>query len=169
MRRDGVDAAFSEYFAAFFGGGMRVCPGAVPDDGTAQVVVVGPATRMTFLKVFPKVFSGRHLDHPLVTTYRGSKITIDGDPATMWADGDELGPLPDTITVHLDAGYDSAATRDLLTELGCDVRLVPTSHPAVDIVPFQLLTVDVAEARGVDPDVIRRDEEPWARARRAYE
>ena len=27
--------------------------------------------------------------------------------------------LPDHITVHLDAGYDSAKTRDLLTELGC--------------------------------------------------
>jgi IS5 family transposase len=28
--------------------------------------------------------------------------------------------LPDDITVHLDAGYDSAKTRDLLDELGCD-------------------------------------------------
>lgn len=28
--------------------------------------------------------------------------------------------LPDQITVHLDAGYDSKKTRDLLTELGCD-------------------------------------------------
>ncbi len=27
--------------------------------------------------------------------------------------------LPDRITVHLDAGYDSAKTRDLLAELGC--------------------------------------------------
>lgn len=27
--------------------------------------------------------------------------------------------LPDRITVHLDAGYDSAKTRDLLHELGC--------------------------------------------------
>lgn len=27
--------------------------------------------------------------------------------------------LPDEITVHLDAGYDSTKTRDLLTELGC--------------------------------------------------
>jgi glutamine---fructose-6-phosphate transaminase (isomerizing) len=56
-----------------------------------------------------------------------------------------------------------------LRELGCDVRLVPTSHPAVDIVRFQLLTVDLAEARGVNPDRIRWDEEPWDRARRAYE
>lgn len=28
--------------------------------------------------------------------------------------------LPDQITVHLDAGYDSATTRDLLDTLGCD-------------------------------------------------
>ena len=38
-----------------------------------------------------------------------------------------------------------------LRELGCDVTLVPTRHPVVDIVPFQLLTIDLAEARGVDP------------------
>lgn len=56
-----------------------------------------------------------------------------------------------------------------LGELGCDVTLVPTRHPAVDIVPFQVLTVDLAEARGVDPDPIRQDEERWARARAVYE
>jgi hypothetical protein len=29
---------------------------------------------------------------------------------------DELRPLPETVTVHLDAGYDSAATRQTLAE-----------------------------------------------------
>ena len=52
--------------------------------------------------------------------------------------------------------------------LGCDVTLVPTSHPVVDVVRFQLLTLDLAELRGVDPDRIRRDDERWARARAAY-
>jgi glucosamine--fructose-6-phosphate aminotransferase (isomerizing) len=52
--------------------------------------------------------------------------------------------------------------------LGCAVTLVPTRHPVVDIVPFQLLTVDLAEARGVNPDRIRTDDERWARARAAY-
>lgn len=52
--------------------------------------------------------------------------------------------------------------------LGCDVTLVPTVHPVVDIVRFQLLTVDLAEARRVDPDRIRRDDERWDRARAAY-
>ena len=55
-----------------------------------------------------------------------------------------------------------------LEVLGCDVTLVPTRHPVVDIVRFQLLTVDLAAARGVNPDRIRRDDDRWARARAAY-
>jgi glucosamine--fructose-6-phosphate aminotransferase (isomerizing) len=56
-----------------------------------------------------------------------------------------------------------------LEELGCDVTLVPTANPVVDIVRFQVLTVALAEQRGVDPDLIRRDDERWARARAAYD
>ena len=41
-------------------------------------------------------------------------------------------------------------------------------HPVVDIVPFQLLTLDLAEARGVDPDSIRWDDPRWKAARDAY-
>jgi glucosamine--fructose-6-phosphate aminotransferase (isomerizing) len=51
-----------------------------------------------------------------------------------------------------------------LRELGCEATLVPTRHPVVDIVPFQLLAVDLADARGIDPDRIHRDDVPWARA-----
>lgn len=43
-----------------------------------------------------------------------------------------------------------------LEKLGCEVTLRPTSHPVVDIVHFHLLTLAVAEARGIDPDPIRR-------------
>ncbi|HEX5028542.1 MAG TPA: SIS domain-containing protein [Gaiellaceae bacterium] len=56
-----------------------------------------------------------------------------------------------------------------LGELGCDALLVPTTHPVVDIVRFQLLACDLAEARGVDPDMIRWDEDPWDRARQAQD
>jgi glucosamine--fructose-6-phosphate aminotransferase (isomerizing) len=55
-----------------------------------------------------------------------------------------------------------------LRELGCEVTIVPTRHPVVDIVPFQLLTVDLAEARGTDPDLIRWDDPRWKAARDAY-
>ena len=56
-----------------------------------------------------------------------------------------------------------------LGELGCDALLVPTTHPVVDIVRFQRLTCDLAEARGIDPDMIRWDEDPWNRARQAQD
>jgi glutamine---fructose-6-phosphate transaminase (isomerizing) len=55
-----------------------------------------------------------------------------------------------------------------LRELGCDVTLLPSRHPVVDIVPFQRLTLELAAARGIDPDLIRRDEPRWQRARDAY-
>ena len=55
-----------------------------------------------------------------------------------------------------------------LGELGCEVTFLPTAHPVVDIVRFQLLTVDLADAHGIDPDLIRWDEEPWDRARKSY-
>ena len=51
-----------------------------------------------------------------------------------------------------------------LRELGCETALVPTRHPVPDIVPFQKLAVALADARGVDPDRIRRDDERWAAA-----
>jgi fructoselysine-6-P-deglycase FrlB-like protein len=43
-----------------------------------------------------------------------------------------------------------------LETLGCRVELIPTRHPVVDIVRFHLLTLAVSEARGIDPDPIRR-------------
>jgi glutamine---fructose-6-phosphate transaminase (isomerizing) len=59
-----------------------------------------------------------------------------------------------------------AAAAAALRELGCDVDLVPTRHPVVDIVLFQRLTVELAEARGREPDRIRRHDPRWAAAAR---
>ena len=68
-----------------------------------------------------------------------------------------------------DRGAERAgAAERALRELGCEVKVFPTTHPVVDIVRFQRLTVDLAAARGVDPDLIRWDEEPWDRARKSY-
>ena len=58
----------------------------------------------------------------------------------------------------------AAGAAAALRELGCETTLVPTVHPVADIVRFQLLTLDLAEARGVDPDKIHRDDPRWARA-----
>jgi glucosamine--fructose-6-phosphate aminotransferase (isomerizing) len=52
-----------------------------------------------------------------------------------------------------------------LRTLRAEVVLVPSRHPVVDVVFFHLLTLAAAEARGVDPDPIRRTPgSPWAEA-----
>lgn len=61
----------------------------------------------------------------------------------------------------------AAAAAAALRELGCETTLVPTRHPVVDVVLFQRLTVALAEARGREPDRIRRHDARWAAASRA--
>jgi glucosamine--fructose-6-phosphate aminotransferase (isomerizing) len=85
-----------------------------------------------------------------------------------------LAAIDPTVRCFVLEGEGRAAERAVdamraLGELGCDALLVPTVHPVVDIVRFQLLTCDLAEARGVDPDMIRWDEAPWDRARQAQD
>ena len=84
-----------------------------------------------------------------------------------------LAAIDETVRCFVLEGEGRAAARSAeavaaLRELGCDVTLVPTRHPVVDIVPFQLLTLDLAAARGVDPDLIRWDDPRWLRARESY-
>ena len=85
-----------------------------------------------------------------------------------------LAAIDETVRAFVLEGEGRAAERAAgavraLEELGCETTLVPSVHPVVDIVRFQLLTLDLAEARGVNPDKIRRDDERWERARAAYE
>jgi glucosamine--fructose-6-phosphate aminotransferase (isomerizing) len=61
----------------------------------------------------------------------------------------------------------AAAAAAALRELGCDVDLVATRHPVVDVVRFQRLTVELAERRGREPDRIRRHDPRWAAAAKA--
>lgn len=80
-----------------YGGGMRICSAARLDDGLLDVTVVGECSRTTLLRVFPRVYSGTHLDHPAVTAHRVSRVTLEAPGVTGYADGEPLGPLPLTV------------------------------------------------------------------------
>jgi glutamine---fructose-6-phosphate transaminase (isomerizing) len=84
-----------------------------------------------------------------------------------------LAAVDESVRCFVLDGEGRAAERALdavaaLRALGCDVTLVPTRHPVVDIVRFHLLVLELATAGGLNPDLIRRDDERWARARAAY-
>jgi glucosamine--fructose-6-phosphate aminotransferase (isomerizing) len=81
-----------------------------------------------------------------------------------------LAAVDQSVRAYVLEGEGRAAQRAhdavaALETLGCETTLVETRHPVVDIVRFQLLTLAIAEARGIDPDPIRRTAgSPWAAA-----
>jgi glucosamine 6-phosphate synthetase-like amidotransferase/phosphosugar isomerase protein len=80
-----------------------------------------------------------------------------------------LAAVDETVRAYVLDGPRAADAVRALEALECETTLVPSLHPVVDIVFFQLLTLAAAEAQGVNPDPIRTDEERWKRARAAYD
>ncbi len=84
-----------------------------------------------------------------------------------------LAAIDEKVRVFVLEGEGRAAERaadvvKALGEIGAETTLVPTTHPVVDIVRFQMLAVELAERRGVDPDKIRWDDPRWDAARQSY-
>ena len=81
---------------------MYVCPQAQLHDGLFDVMVLEPVSKVEFLKVFPKVYSGSHISHPKVRIIRTKKIKITAN-AIAYADGERIGPAPITAECISDA------------------------------------------------------------------
>jgi diacylglycerol kinase (ATP) len=86
-----------------YGGGMLVCPQAQINDGLFDVMILEPVSKIEFLKVFPRVFSGSHITHPAVKTYKTQKISIIAQ-AVAYADGERIGQAPVSAECIASAG-----------------------------------------------------------------
>jgi diacylglycerol kinase (ATP) len=86
-----------------YGGGMRVCPDARVDDGLLDVTVLGPISKLEFLRVFPTVYKGTHVHHPAVTVRRARQVSLTSPGVTAYADGERVSVLP----VHTEAVPDA--------------------------------------------------------------
>ncbi|MEP7158014.1 MAG: diacylglycerol kinase family protein [Chloroflexota bacterium] len=83
-----------------YGGGMRVAPGATLTNGELEICVVGDMPKQEFLRAFPRVFRGTHVDHPAVTMLRGREVYIEADrPLRLIGDGEWCGSLPATVAI----------------------------------------------------------------------
>lgn len=83
----------------YYGGGMRISPKSVPDDGVLDVLaMVGP--RRVACTTLPTVYRGRHLPHRHITELRGQKIVVESAvPLLVEADGEMLGTTPATFEI----------------------------------------------------------------------
>jgi diacylglycerol kinase (ATP) len=82
------------------GGGMKVTPTAIVDDGLLDILIVGPLSRIQFLRIFPRVFAGTHINDPRVNIIQAKKIRLESEGVYAYGDGERVGPLPVDIEVR---------------------------------------------------------------------
>jgi YegS/Rv2252/BmrU family lipid kinase len=83
----------------YYGGGMMICPNAKVDDGIFDIVFLRKVTRRTLLRVFPKVYDGKHITHKAVVEIEAPSIDISNTIDTIWqVDGEIIGNTPVKVT-----------------------------------------------------------------------
>jgi len=79
----------------FFGGGMKICPDAEPDDGLFDVLMLGDLSKRDLVANMPKLYRGTHLPHPKAELLRGASVTVDSEqPLPIELDGEQPGTTP---------------------------------------------------------------------------
>lgn len=84
----------------YFGGGMKISPHSVPDDGVLELTVVNRLSRLKLLLVFGTVFSGKHLRFKEVHQLKGIRFSLSADqPVYRHVDGDSAGRTPEDRSI----------------------------------------------------------------------
>jgi len=78
----------------WYGGGMKVCPGADPADGLFDVTVVGPMSRLELIRSRPLLTAGTHIENAAVTVHRAARVELSSPGVSTYADGEPVAPLP---------------------------------------------------------------------------
>lgn len=109
-RRLRLTGPFGEIAGAFFlvaignatsyGGGMRITPDALLDDGSFDLCIVEDLPRLSVLTLLPKTFSGGHVGHPAVRFLRTASVDVASDePLDVYADGEPATRTPARLDV----------------------------------------------------------------------
>lgn len=84
--------------ARYYGGGMKILPEAVLDDGWFDLAWGDDLGRLELVRLVGKIYSGGHVGHPKVTFGRCRRIEATSDqPVAFHLDGDVAGNLPVTF------------------------------------------------------------------------
>ena len=84
----------------FFGGGMKMCPQAEPDDGVFDVLTIGDVTKRDLAVTMPKIYRGTHLPHPKAELLRGRAVSVASEaPIPIELDGEQPGTTPASFEV----------------------------------------------------------------------
>jgi diacylglycerol kinase (ATP) len=78
-----------------YGGGIRIVPDALIDDGVLDVCIVHRTSRLQLLMTLPRVYNGTHVRKAFVETGRGRRFRFESDqPLDVYADGESVTTTP---------------------------------------------------------------------------
>jgi YegS/Rv2252/BmrU family lipid kinase len=99
-----INAEFCFLFACntrYTGKAMKMAPMASLTDGKIDLLIAKKASRLTLLGLFPKVFSGKHIDSPLLQYVQTSHLKIETEkPEIVNIDGEIKGNTSLEILMH---------------------------------------------------------------------
>jgi diacylglycerol kinase family enzyme len=84
----------------YTGKGMKMAPLARLDDGLLDLIIVRKAGRIKLLRMFPKIFSGKHIADPIVEYRQVKTFSIYPEKqSTLNIDGEMLGNTPVKVEI----------------------------------------------------------------------
>lgn len=85
----------------YCGGGMRLAPDALADDGFFDLVTIEPMSMIGAIRRLPGLFNGQLAGDPTVHVSRCRSMTIRAEPACgVEIDGQDFGSTPVTLTLQ---------------------------------------------------------------------
>jgi len=83
-----------------YGGGLKIVPQAMPDDGLLDVCLVGKMNKLKVLCALPTLFWGGHVGIKQVQYFRSAALRLEADPALeVYADGERVCRTPVDFSV----------------------------------------------------------------------
>ena len=84
-----------------YGGGMRIAPKASFTDGKLDVCIVGNMSKARLLRLFPSVYSGKHLSLDGVEYFQTERLCVSTkEPIDVYADGEYVCKTPIEVSVE---------------------------------------------------------------------
>lgn len=76
---------------SYYGGGVPMCPNALPADGKLDIVIVHNVSLIKLLICIPSVFVKKHLSLPFVNTFRSECVYVETNKQINWqGDGERV-------------------------------------------------------------------------------
>ncbi len=105
LRSDARDFSGDVMFAVVgnnvsYGGGVKITPRALLDDGLLDVCIVPAMAKLELLGWLPSVYRGAHLAHPRIVYFKARRVALSSPSRLeLFGDGEFIQELPASIEV----------------------------------------------------------------------